>query len=1004
VFKLQSRGSLKAVLLSGAAFAAAYSVAAPAFADEAVETVVVTGSRIQTTNLTSPSPVSVTTAEQIQMTKATNLQDVLTKMIGPDVAGGISENSNNGGVGDSVIGLRNLGPPRTLVLEDSQRVLPVFIGAISAPDLNAIPLSMVDHIEVLRDGASSVYGAGAIGGVINIITKKDFSGLQIDLYGGDSEHGGGATYSLSGTMGANFDKGNVTFNATHDWTGAVGGWQRDWSTATHMENGGHGSSYRFQNDFLENASFTDAYVGNGVTGARFSSNTPQNLPCSTYFPNFYNGYNLLNANCKSQYGDWNTLQGSLDRTQLSANGHYDITNNVTFVLQGSFTDRRSEQLLRPEPLLGTQIATTSDGGATIFPGFLVPMDVHWGYPGGAVNPGTACPSNPGVHCVVGELVPLQFGPRDYKQTSDTYRIRAGLEGHLWGDYKWEIGYVQQRNNTELQVANSGNFLHLAEMLGELPCVDVPGGCTTGVAGWGGMSVPSTPVNFFAGPVNMSQDQLNYLRYTSQNTQQSVENFAYADISGPLFDLPAGKIEGSLGAERRWEHDTNQPDALVQDGYGANRTNPTSGGYGVYSVYGELAIPVFKNEPFAQSLEIHPSARYDHFSNFGDATTWKIGAEWVVTDDIRFRGAYDTNFREPSVAELFGGTGVSYLGVAGDPCDSRTVINGNTNMPHTGAEATARLAPGTTCYAQLAALGYTAGQIATYQSPENSLSKDQRGFLIGGNPTLKPEKAHQWTAGFVLSPHWVPGLSFAADYYEVTVTNAIIGGFPLSIGQDTFLQDAFASTGQNFQYANLVTRTKTAGIQQIVSTNANFGINKVTGLDMELGYNNDWASLGIGLPGSFSFNTQVSRQFQNYVTNPDGSVTNFLATFNSGSEVLQPRWKGTMALDWNFGGWALHWDLDWIGNTHNLDGSPDSHGNEIPDYFYHNISAGYELGGLFKDEGVLVSNSRLIVGVDNLFDKDPPYISSDSVCKCNTLAGQQIDLMGRFFYMRITTKL
>ena len=196
-------------LLAGIALAA---TAAPAFAQQPTdqtETVVVTGTRIPSTNFTSVSPISVATSAQIDQTSAFNLEDVLVKLTGPDNTNGSSKTTNNGGEGVSNIGLRNLGPQRTLILIDGQRLIPVMSSnsTTTVPDLSAVPISMVDRVEVLRDGASSIYGADAIAGVINIITKKDFEGLRLDGMAGTSEHGGADTYSLSRNAGRQFRQG-----------------------------------------------------------------------------------------------------------------------------------------------------------------------------------------------------------------------------------------------------------------------------------------------------------------------------------------------------------------------------------------------------------------------------------------------------------------------------------------------------------------------------------------------------------------------------------------------------------------------------------------------------------------------------------------------------------------------------------------------------------------------------------------------------------------------------
>ncbi|MGZ6022241.1 MAG: TonB-dependent receptor plug domain-containing protein, partial [Rhizomicrobium sp.] len=211
---------LTTLMLAGTMFAALGS----AYAADTVETVVVTGSRIPMNNLTNPSPVSVKDAAAIEMTAAYSLEDVLKTMTGTD-GSGLQNNSNNGGVGLSTISVRGLGAPRTLVLIDGQRLVPIFVGSTSTPDLNSVPISMIDRVEVLRDGASSVYGADAVGGVVNLITKKDFEGLQLNVDGGTSQHGGGDQYSFSGTLGVNTDRANVTINATYQAEGAIGQWQ-----------------------------------------------------------------------------------------------------------------------------------------------------------------------------------------------------------------------------------------------------------------------------------------------------------------------------------------------------------------------------------------------------------------------------------------------------------------------------------------------------------------------------------------------------------------------------------------------------------------------------------------------------------------------------------------------------------------------------------------------------------------------------------------------------------
>ena len=1004
--------TFKTALFLGVAISA---LAPAAMAQEAggTETVVVTGSRIPSTNVTSASPLSVATSEQIATTNAFGMEDVLTKLTGPDFTGGISSATNNGSNGLSEIGLRNLGPTRTLVLVDGQRLVPIFSGSTSVPDLNSVPVSMVDRVEVLRDGASSVYGADAIGGVINIITKKDYDGLELDGHAGVSQHGGGDIYSLNGTMGVNFAKGNITLSLLNEHQSDIKAADRQWAVNPHLGGPGEGgSSYRSQLNIMQDADSHTVW-NNGVE-TTYNDQSLGNVTCLQWLPNA--GRVKLNANCDAIHGQ--SLTSGMGRTQASFSSHYDVTDDITLVAGGFFTRRDSVQYLRPEPLLGASVASTNPvTGDSVFGGFYVPTS--WpGYtdPNHTARP-EPCPNLVGTvqaasqTCIQGLLTSNQFGPRTYKQVSDTYRIRVGLEGHLFKDYNWEVGYVQQRNDTIERTENSGNWLHLAEATGQMPCVDVPGGCTYSSA-WG-YNIPTTPFNFFNGVNTLTAQQVKYLTYTMVDNNYSYENYVYADINGPVMELPYGTMMASLGFERRFEYAADNPDMLVQEGWGPNPAAATAGGYGVTSAYGELRVPVLKNVPFFEELTFTPSGRWDHYSTFGDAMTFKLGGDWQVVDDLRIRGSYNTGFRAPSTAELYGGNGISYISMGGDPCDSRGP-SGN----YTGANAATynkngnagrgSLAAGSACYAQLTAQGLTPSQIATYQSPENNLDNDQRGLIVGGSPSLKPEKSHSWTIGAVITPTALPGFSVSADYYEITITNSIIGGIAGSSGPDLVVNGCYV--GQNPYYCSLISRNS-AGIFQIGSTNTNFGYSFVEGLDMEVRYDTATAgvSLPMGIPGSLSIDAQADHEMTNIGNNPDGTISQFTGFFNYSNNSIQPKWKGNLLLDYVLGDIGIHYQMQYIGGTE--DGpnnyavgsySPIGHGSygdELPAMVYHDISASYDLPGMM---GVF-KGGRLTIGVNNLLDKDPPFLTGDSVGKSNSLNGPY-DYTGRYFFTRFTLKM
>src|SRR6185312_2773881 len=443
-------------------------------------------------------------------------------------------------------------------------------------------------------------------GVINFITKKDFEGMQFDANFGASEHGGGDLYGITGTMGFNLDKGNITISLLNEHQSPVDMKDRDWSIDPHIGQGSleGGSTFRSQLNILQDLGSNTVWNGTETT---YNDPSLGSIPCLTYLPAA--GRVKLNAGCPSVHPNA-TLTSGIGRTQAAWNAHYDIMPDVTFVASGFFTRRDSEQRLRPEPLLGDQIqATNPISGDLVFGGFFVPTS----FPGFSDPNATAnivpCPDPTGAQtglglaptCIDANLTPNNFGPRDYKQVSNTYRVRAGFEGHIFGDYNWEAGYVQQRNDSQLRVLNSGNFLHLAQATAQLPCLDVPGGCSFNPLF--GYNTPTTPFNFFNGANTLTPAQVKYLTTTLTETQYTYENYIYADINGPVFDLPAGPLQASVGFERRFEYANDAPDALVQEGYGAGPSAPTGGGYGVTSFYGEMRIPILKDLPFAEFLTL-----------------------------------------------------------------------------------------------------------------------------------------------------------------------------------------------------------------------------------------------------------------------------------------------------------------------------------------------------------------------------------------------------------------
>ena len=825
-------------------------------------------------------------------------------------------------------------------------------------------------------------------------------GLFVDGSVGTSEHGGGTQYSVSGTLGMNSDRGNVLVSVGWDHTDQIEQAQRAWAINPYIGIDDGGSTYRSQLDVLMEQSGSTVPPGtpnkpngdppdkvqlawaNGVAYYVTNPALATTAPNLLYLPGA--GKVKLNAGGPG----WNWLTGGLDRKQISFSGHYNLTDNISVVGEGFYTDRNSSQSLRPEPLLGTTIATAVKG-VPVFAGFVVP---------------SFAPGNTLGHDIPAYLTPVQFGPRRYNQESQTYRIRFGLEGTVAGKYDWELGYVTQENNDTNIVHNEGNFNHLAQITGQIQCVDVPGGCMNNnlpdadphsIVNHGPSKIPVSMPNFFNGPNMFTADQVKYLTFDNTDRNNASERYFYANVSGPLFDLPAGTVKGAAGFEHRTEHLSDTPDILVQEGWAPNQSDVTSGGYNVTSLYGELNVPVFKDQPFAKSLVLTPSIRYDHYSTFGDSTTGKFGVDWAVNDDVRVRGSYWTGFRAPSTAELFGGQLISDITAHGDPCDTRALQLKNTNMGQ------GVLTAGSNCALALAGktdATFTAGALTSYASPQNNVSQNQEQVLIGGYPSLQPEKARGWGAGIVFTPRAVPGFSFDVDYYHTELSNTILtGGIAGTSGPDLILLGCYGAA-QIKSFCSLIHRDSAGTINQIDSLNANFGEAVVEGLDFEWTFDTGrqhWDLPMVG--GSLRANLQLSYLITSTQTQPDGSTAVYPGTYLYSNEGVYPRWKGVLNLDYKRDAWTVHWDTRFIEHTIDNDPTdPPAFGTQIPDIWYNDLSVSYNFSKLGP-----AKNARITLGIDNLFDQDPPFLDGDSICKCNSLAGTY-DFVGRFFYGRIST--
>lgn len=897
-------------------------------ADLEIEEIIVTGSRLRMGPAESPNPVSVVTDEAIARTGATTMEQFLAKLPAADFTGGVSAGTVYGGGGASSIGLRNLGAQRTLVLVNGQR----FIGtdfpfaSSTTVDLNNIPVSMIERVEVLRDGASSVYGADAIGGVINVILKNRFEGTKVDLSIGTTTHGDGMTYGGSVTSGIDLGgRGSLVLNAAADRRDAIRARDRGWATSQYEDvpyTGLYNVSY---------VPFGTIARTSGGTLYYYSASAPPHDAYDTAF--FLANRDRLpdglifndDAWCNpcQDFSQLPNLTGKLERQQVNAVGSYALTQDVTLKFRGLYTRRDSEEVYSPA-ILGYYSATPK------YPyGIYVPA---------ALPDGSPNPYNPyGEDVSFDSRLPLEYR-RGYRDKIDTYQASLGLEGTVWTDFDWELGASYGLSKSAYSTPRMIDFRRASQVAGMEACTaaDSAAGCSVGN---------------FLGYNQLTAQQIDYFTYTEDNRSEISHHYVHGNISGPVATLPAGALRMGTGFEFRTEKGKVTPDAVVQAGDGERYTTASSGNYDVSSAYVEALVPLLRDQPLADALTLTASGRFDHYSAFGDAWTWKLGLDHRVNDSFRLRGARSTGFLAPQIKQLYGGVFLDTK-YQSDPCAQGGLY-----------------ADQGVCARQLAELGVGgSGDVEQFGS---------MAVLRGGNPDLQPEKSGEWSAGMVLTPAALPGLAVTADYYRVKIRGLISEQDLGSILEACYGQDDPVACAK-------INRVPGTGqILNVESVLLNAGRRLTSGIDVGLDYVFDLDALGrIALSGEAKYTIEDKR------TSVTGGTVDYVGLF-LGDEA-SPRWKGKLGAILTREDWSVGWSTRYYGRVecapNNCYVAPDYFGDYAPSVFYHDLSATYSWQGL-----------DLSAGVENIFDKDPPYVVGGA--QINTLTSAGYDLIGRFFYMK-----
>lgn len=940
-----------------------------------LETITVTGSNIRRVDIETSNPVITIDRASIEKSGKLTLGDLVQSL--PAVTGGNTnpQVNNGGGTGFTSIGLRGLGSNRTLVLINGHRYL--------SQDPNAIPANMVERIEVLTSGASAVYGSDAIGGVVNFILRSDYQGAEFSADYGISDKDDGASQGYSFTFGHSTDRGSIMAGINYKKIDGV--------------QAGHRS-------FSENAvsaSSLSTFVGGSTRAAYGHFKIPEQF--ASLFPGCSTGFLALNPGASGQniatdyhcfrnspdangpsdlynYATVNLIMTPQERTGLFLNGNYKLTDNIEAYLS----------VMHAKTSSGFQLAPGVFGNPT---GSFISADNYY-------NP-FGVDFGPGQHQWDARLASLGNRRASFGRADD--QVATGLRGSfdVWNDYQWnwDVGYDYGHLSlgTTTYGLIDGDALVDAmgpSFLGDDGVVH----CGTPDAVIAGCT-PINPFNLFDPTTVAALRGAERIASSNQYQKQTVKRL---DLNGGLFELPGGTVQLAIGANYRTEYVNSLVDtSLLIDpntgncALGSQCGSALQGGYTVKEAYAELFIPIVKDIPFLHALNLTLGDRYSKYSTFGSTNNTKIALEWRPIEDLLLRGTVSEVFRAPTVGNVFQGATSDAPSLTSDPCDF-IAPTPDTPNPNAGHPA---------CVGVPATGTFINEAVASNVQVNGIVS----GSAYAGLP-IGPEVGKSFDFGVVYDPSWLEGLSVSADLWRLYLNNTITG-----IGAQAVLDQCFAGQAQFCPLIRRFVGGPSAGqINNIIEPTGNLGRIDATGVDFELNYRLPEFSFGrfnVGLNATYltKFDLQTAPGLEgNTVYHYAGHFMNFGSSQEAacpgsvGGTCLFPRWRAQGTLGWQLGAFDAAYAVRFIDRFRM--GSPSPSQDTLP-YFvpglytdhgattYHDVQFGYNIEPI---------NTRIDLGVNNVGDKQPPFLYANNTLNANTDPAN-FDLMGRYYFGRVTVK-
>lgn len=996
----------KSTLMVGSTlFAVAIATAQPAFAQDAAPaedcvdannngvcdsdeggTIIVTGSRIRRDEFNSIEPLTVITSDEITQSGFNSATDALQSLAVTAGAGQINNFFAGfvtaGGTGANTLGLRNLGPARTLILLNGRRVAPAGTrGSVLAADLNVLPTAIVDSVEILKAGASSVYGSDAVAGVVNILTDRRLRGLTIDAQVNAPEIGAGLDRRVSASFGFGNDRLNL-----------IGSLE-----------------YRKRNAIrLRDLDFTSCPIGGFLTGENtpFGSGDGVGFDGTSCFTLDNGGVtiNTLGVRTRSAISRTSGAAGNFNRLVPSAGAGggtpgflgVDFYSRDTFdlasqeeevitpveIYTGFFAGTYDLQMLGNAELYGEVLATRRKSSSTLYR--QLSLDYLRGSPLVPLifrNDAFLAPTNTSSGQIIAARAFIGYGNTASAQEVDYVRAGGGLRGDFlapgwrydayvgksWtdGTYEIESFLVDRLANSLNVVETSPGVFQCASQASNANCVAAP------------------PLNADTIGGRLPAAFRDYIVDNTIGTTVFRESTFAFGIDGPLFALPGGDVQLALGVEYRSQRIDDTPDdnSIRGNLFGLTAAVPTRGSDNVKEVFGEILLPLISDQPFLENVSLNASARYTDYASYGSDVTYKVAGEWQFFPGIGLRGSYGTSYRAPALSEQFLGATSGFLGSGNDPCDADGFPPSPANYS-TNQQARA---------ANCAAIGLN---VATFQQ-NSGITVFNRG---GAETGLAAETSTNWSVGAVVSPRisesW--SVSLALDYFNIKVDNGVS-----SLGAGTILNRCYGATDFS----------PTGGFCRFVSRDANNILTVTSGFvnlstDIVKGYEFTGRVSTNLLGGRFTFNANVTKYTeQSDRLFPEEFLLDANGTLNT------PDWVGSFDATYRRGPWLVRYGVEWFDSssgtydffatsrqTGQVDTATaqdfrDSYILETPDYFLHSASVQLTVSEDFE----------FTFGVRNLLNKQPPRISAAVNTVGNAPLYSGYDYTGRQFFVNTTMK-